>query len=186
MVERLAGALPEVSALPANDPRASYLHPRSRAQLTLAGKQLGVFGALHPDTVDAFDLGGPALVIEIDLTELEALPAPLAKFRPIPRLPAVTRDIALEVPNGVPAAEVGRIIAEAGGELCESVALFDLFEGGSVKAGHRSLAFHVVYRDPKAAKDPDNARTLTDAEVDQCHERVVRTAGERFGASLRA
>ena len=66
------------------------------------------------------------------------------------------------------------------------VAIFDLFAAGSVPADHRSLAFHVVYRDPLAASNPDKARTLTDAEVDKRHASVEAAMKERFGAKLRA
>jgi phenylalanyl-tRNA synthetase beta chain len=66
------------------------------------------------------------------------------------------------------------------------VEIFDLFRGGSSPAGHRSLAFHVVYRDPRAATDPEKARTLTDDEVDRRHKSVVETVHARFGATLRA
>jgi phenylalanyl-tRNA synthetase beta chain len=80
---------------------------------------------------------------------------------------------------------VGEGIRQAAGDLCESVELFDVFAGEGVEAGHRSLAFHVVYRDPRAGDDPDAARTLTDAEVDARHAAVVAAARERFGARLR-
>jgi phenylalanyl-tRNA synthetase beta chain len=186
MVERLTGKVPQVAVLPESDPRAQYLHPRGRARLQLDGCDLGVFGAVHPNTLDSFDLAGPALLIEIDLTVLETLGQRVAKYHPIPRLPAVTRDVALEVPSQITAAEIEHVLLETGGELCESVSLFDLFEGGNVKAGHRSLAFHVVYRDPKAARDPENARTLTDQEVDTQHQKLVKAVTEKFGAHLRA
>lgn len=186
IVERVTGNRATVQALPTSHPGAHYLHPRARALLCVEKTAVGSFGALHPDTVDAFDLDGGAFVVELDLAALEVATRAVAKYSPIARLPAVTRDVALELPSEIPAAEVQRVIAEAGGELCESVSLFDLFEGGSLKAGHRSLAFHVVYRDPRAKSDPENARTLTDAEVDQCHAKVVKIAGEKFGAQLRA
>jgi phenylalanyl-tRNA synthetase beta chain len=69
-------------------------------------------------------------------------------------------------------------VREAAGELAEHVALFDRFAGGSVPQGHASLALHVVYRAPD--------RTLTDAEVDAAHARVVASVQKRFGATLRA
>jgi phenylalanyl-tRNA synthetase beta chain len=185
MIERLTGKTAQISVLPEGDPRAHYLHPRGRARLELEGRDLGVFGAVHPSTLDSFDLTGPALLVELDLTAVEAVGHAVAKYRPIPRLPAATRDVALEVPSQITSAEIERVLLENGGELCESVALFDLFEGGSVKAGHRSLAFHVVYRDPKAARDPENARTLTDQEVDTQHQKLVQAVTEKFGAQLR-
>jgi len=69
-------------------------------------------------------------------------------------------------------------VREAAGDLGERVALFDRFVGGSVPAGHTSLALHVVYR----AAD----RTLTDVEVDQRHAHVVAEVQRRFGAQLRS
>lgn len=185
MIERLTGKTAELSVLPDSDPRAQYLHPRGRARLELEGRDLGVFGAVHPNTLESFDVAGPALLVELDLVAIEALTQAVAKYRPIPRLPAVTRDVALEVPSQITAAAIEQVLLESGGDLCESVALFDLFEGGSVKAGHRSLAFHVVYRDPKAARDPENARTLTDQEVDTQHQKLVKAVSEKFGAQLR-
>jgi phenylalanyl-tRNA synthetase beta chain len=89
------------------------------------------------------------------------------------------------VADDVPAIEVERVIREAAGELCESLELFDLFRGGGVPEGHRSLAYHLVYRDPKATSDPERARTLTDKEVDDRHAQVVRAAGEQLGGRLR-
>ena len=127
-----------------------------------------------------------ALVLELDLDALEALGAAIPKFRPIPALPAATRDLALVVHDGVPAGDVAQAIRAAAGELCESVEIFDLFRGANMPAEHRSLAFHVVYRDPLAATRPQQARTLTDAEVDQRHAAVIGAVGERFGATLRA
>jgi phenylalanyl-tRNA synthetase beta chain len=166
-------------------PTTAHLHPRGAAELLVAGQRVGVLGPLHPDLVNAFDLGSTAQVIEIDARQLERMGQPFPVYQPLPRLPAVVRDIALELPESVPAADVAQAIDEAAGELCESVELFDLFSGAALPPGRRSLAFRVVYRDPRAASDPDNARTLTDVEVDQRHARVIQTTSERFGASLR-
>jgi phenylalanyl-tRNA synthetase beta chain len=95
------------------------------------------------------------------------------------------RDVSLVVRDEVPVLEVERVIRRAAGDLCESVRLFDLFRGGDVPDGHRSLAFHLVYRDPKATIDPDHARTLTDKEVDERHAEVSRAATEELGGRLR-
>ena len=100
-------------------------------------------------------------------------------------LPAATRDIALVVSDDVEAGTVGDAVREVAGDLCESVELFDLFRGAGIAEAHRSLAFHVIYRDPKAATDPERARTLTDVEVDTRHAAVVAAVKERFGAVLR-
>jgi phenylalanyl-tRNA synthetase beta chain len=165
---------------------AKHLHPRGAGEILVEGKVVGRFGPLHPDVIDKLDLGGEAFAIELDLVEIEALGARTPRFQPIPRLPQVARDVALVVSDDVSAEQVESVIRETAGELCESVELFDLFRGGSIPSGHQSLAFHVVYRDPKARTDPENAKTLTDREVDQRHAAVIKAANEKLGGQLRA
>lgn len=166
--------------------RAPYLHPRAAGHVIVEGRVVGGFGVLHPDVVDKLDLGAGCVVMELDLRALAEVGRQRPQFKPIPVLPAATRDIALVVADEVEGGVVGASIQEAAGELCESVELFDLFRGQGIPAGHRSLAFHVVYRDPKAATDPEKAKTLTDEEVDRRHKGVVEAAQAKFGATLRA
>ncbi len=163
-----------------------HLHPRGAGEVWVDDQRVGVFGPLHPEVVDAFDLGGEAFVVELDLAAIEGLGRRTPRHRAIPRLPPVTRDVAMVVHDDVTAEQVEAVIREAAGELCESVTLFDVFRGGSVPDDHRSLAFHLVYRDPKAALEPDRARMLTDREVDQRHAQVLAAAGQRLGGQLRA
>lgn len=184
IAERVAGRKVTVAPQPA-DRRAPYLHPRGAGDVLLDGTVVGSFGPLHPDAVDAFDLGGGCVVVELDLRALGRAGLRTPHYQPIPGLPAATRDLAVVVSDDVNAGAVEEAIQQAGQELCESVELFDLFRGGQVPEGHRSLAFHVVYRDPKAATDPDAARTLTDEEVDQRHQGVVEAVKKQFGAVLR-
>jgi phenylalanyl-tRNA synthetase beta chain len=166
--------------LAAQDNRPPHLHPRGAAWIEVDGKRVGSLGPVHPDVLEAFELpaADPAVVVEVDLAALAALGPLPVRFTPLPRFPASTRDLAVVVADAVPAGEVERAVREAAGDLAEEVALFDRFAGGAVPAGHASLALHVVYRAPD--------RTLTDAEVDQRHARVVAEVEKRFGAQLRA
>jgi phenylalanyl-tRNA synthetase beta chain len=167
--------------------RAPHLHPRGAADIAVDGVRIGQFGPLHPDVQKAWDLELAGVVaVEIDLNELARVKRASVRYAPVPRLPAATRDVALVVREDVPAGDVERVIREAAGDLCESVEVFDVFRGGSLPAGHRSLAFHVVYRDPRAAIAPSEARTLTDREVDERHAAVVAKANAELGATLRA
>jgi phenylalanyl-tRNA synthetase beta chain len=179
LVERLTGKTPSV-VLMTPEERAPHLHPRGAAWVMLGERRVGTLGPLHSDVVDALDLGGPLQTVELDLAVIESCGHPTPVYRPIPRLPANTRDVAIIVPNSVAAADVEQAIVAAAGELCESVHLFDVFSGGAIGAGARSLGYRVVYRDPKATTDPDRARTLPDEEVDRQHERV-RAVVKRFG-----
>lgn len=185
LVERVTGRRAEVQHQPA-DTRAPYLHPRGAADVLLDGKLVAAFGVLHPDAAERLDVEGACVLVEVDLGVLEGLGFRTPAFRPIPTLPAATRDISVVVHDDVPAGDVAVAIRDAGRDLCESVELFDLFRGGTVPADHRSLTYHVVYRDPKSATDPEAARTLTDAEVDARHKEVLSTVQARFRAVLRA
>ena len=185
MVARLLRRTASIErATDAND--LALLHPRGAGVITVDGRRVGRLGPLHPDIVDALDLDGEVQVVEFDLAALESIGSEAPRYRSIPRLPAVTRDVALVISDDVPASDVEALLTSVGGELCESIKLFDLFRGQGIPDAHRSLAFHVVYRDPKAVADPENARTLTDKEVDALHAKVVQAAKERYGASLRA
>ncbi|MFT3776564.1 MAG: phenylalanine--tRNA ligase subunit beta [Minicystis sp.] len=185
MAERITGLPATVAAQPA-ERRATFLHPRGAGDVIVDGAVVGCFGPIHPDVADLLDLGGSCLLIELDVRALAQLGHRVPQYKPIPVLPPATRDISLTVHDDVAAGAVGAAIQEAAGALCESVELFDLFRGGQVPADHRSLAFHVVYRDPKAATDPEKAKTLTDEEVDKRHQAVVEAVQKKFGAVLRA
>ncbi|HEX4446984.1 MAG TPA: phenylalanine--tRNA ligase subunit beta [Polyangiaceae bacterium] len=181
LVQRLLGRAPSVVAdALARDHGVSprpLLHPRGAASIVVAGKRVGGLGPLHPDVGDAFEIGEGSVVVEIDLEALQAAGAQPARFVPLPRFPASSRDVSLVVRDDVPAGEVEHAARDAAGDLAEEVALFDRFVGGNVPAGHASLALHVVYRAPD--------RTLTDADVDTRHAQVVAVLEKRFGASLR-
>jgi phenylalanyl-tRNA synthetase beta chain len=140
---------------------------------------------LHPDIAESLGLDTSVQVVEVDLAAIESLGEITPRYRPIPKLPAVTRDLSLVVPETVSAGAVEADLGKAAGELCESVELTSVFRGGSVPQGHVSLTFHLVYRDPRSATDMDNARTLTDKEVDQQQLKVVSRAQSAFGAELR-
>ena len=173
MLRRPAALRPALGA-----ERPGALHPRGAAWIEVGGKRVGSLGPLHPDTGEAFEAGeGAVVVVEVDLLALEAVGVEAAHFITLPRFPASTRDLAVVVREDIPAGEVEDAARDAAGDLAEEVSLFDRFVGGSVPAGHASLALHVVYRAPD--------RTLTDADVDARHAQLVAAVEKRFGASLR-
>ena len=121
---------------------------------------------------------GPVVVVTLDLQVLARTDARARTYAPIPRFPASTRDVAVVVREGLAAGEVQRVLGERAGSLAESVQLFDRYAGKGVPEGHVSLGFRIVYRKPDG--------TLTDAEVDGLHEKVVSEITTRFGATVRA
>lgn len=177
LIERLTGRTPTIEQL---GNTISHLHPRGAAAAIIEGVRVGTFGPVHPDVEEALDLDGSAQVVELNLAVIESLGAATPKYRPIPRLPAVTRDIAMLVDDRTRSSEIETALRDAAGELCESIELFDLFSGPGLSQGRRSLAYRLTYRDPRAATSPEQARTLTDADVDACQARV-RDMARRFG-----
>ncbi|MBD2308404.1 phenylalanine--tRNA ligase subunit beta [Chroococcidiopsis sp. FACHB-1243] len=161
------------------DPR---LHPGRTASLWLQGNRLGVFGQLHPQLRQERGLADEVYVFQLDLDllfdalDVEEMLVP--RFKPYSTYPATDRDIAFFAPVDVSVAELERAIAHAGGQLLESVELFDEYKGQGVPAGQRSLAFRLVYR----ASD----RTLTDAEVEPIHQKVREFLVEKFSLDLRS
>jgi phenylalanyl-tRNA synthetase beta chain len=154
------------------------LHPRGAARIFVGDCLVGHLGPLHPDVLEAFDLGEHAVSVEFDLSVLRELTRAAPKFAGLPKFPANSRDVALIVREAVQAGDVGDAIRKAAGDLASEVELFDRFTGGQVAAGHVSLAFRVLYR--------AESRTLTDAEVDAKHTLVVAEIQTRFGAEVRA
>lgn len=184
LVERVTGQR-VVVRLCAAEARPRHLHPRGASEIAIGEVVLGHLGPLHPDVVEALDLGGGAQIVELDLEAVQHLGKGVAQFRAIPRLPAVTRDLSLVVNDTVAAGSVLEVLEQAGGPLCESLELVALFRGGNLTAAQKSLTFRFICRDPKARTASEEARTLTDKEVDEVQSRMLKAAHGAFGAALR-
>jgi phenylalanyl-tRNA synthetase beta chain len=158
-------------------PTLQGFHPGRAAELQHRGEVMGVMGQLHPKLAQAHDLGD-AIVFQLDLSNVLAAMQAQITYMPVPRFPAVMRDVALIVDEDVAVSQVEAGIRDAAKELLESVTLFDVFTGAQLGAGKKSIAFSIVYR----AKD----RTLIDEEVQAIHHRVVSYLEEILGAKLRS
>lgn len=176
VIESLTGALhvPEVVWEPADHPA---LTPGRSARITAGGQPAGWVGELHPAVAARFDLAGRVLVAELDLESLIAPAADRHAVSAVPAYPAVKEDLAVIVDEAVPAARVFDVVRQAGAPLLDRVALFDVFRGGPIGPGKKSLAFSVSYQAPD--------RTLTDAESVKVRERIVKALAEQLGAVLR-
>jgi phenylalanyl-tRNA synthetase beta chain len=125
---------------------------------------------------EQLDLEGRIFMFNLDFQALVRLAAP-PLFTPLPRYPAVYRDIALVVPEAVPAARVTQALHQHGRPWLVEARLFDVYTGDPIPPGKRSLAFRLSYRDPE--------RTLTDEEINPLHEALVAALGRELGAELR-
>jgi len=155
-----------------------WMHPRLSARIQVGADGLGSVGEIHPRVAEAFELPRGVLAFELFLDALVRHGALVPAHRPIPRLPAVLRDLAVVVEEAVEAEAV--LSAVRAEPLVEGVVLFDVYRGAPLPPGRKNLAMAIRYR----AAD----RTLTDAEADAAHAAIVarlqRDAGIR--AELRA
>jgi phenylalanyl-tRNA synthetase beta chain len=155
-----------------------HLHPGACAVVRREGNVLALIGEVHPQVAARFDLRLRTFLGECDVLRLIQAARPRNfQITPIPRFPAVRRDLAIVVGEGVAAADLEAALREAGGTLLEEVRLFDRYQGDRVPAGMVSYAYHLVYQ----AAD----RTLTDAEVDAVEARILEALRARFNATLR-
>jgi phenylalanyl-tRNA synthetase beta chain len=140
----------------------------------------GHAGELHPRVIDAYGLPLRASAFELDLAVLAAAAAAADPVRgpALPAYPLATQDVALVVPEEVPAAEVAAALTAGAGELLEDVRLFDVYTGAQLGEGLRSLAYTLRLRAPD--------RTLTAAEATAARDDAVAEAARRTGAVLRA
>ncbi|MBI5067445.1 MAG: phenylalanine--tRNA ligase subunit beta [Deltaproteobacteria bacterium] len=145
-------------------PGAGWLHPRHSARISAAdGSVLGTVGELHPRVAAAFELPRGLLSFELSCEALARSGSLTPQHRAIPPFPAVLRDLALVVEEGIQAEAVLAAIRAEG--LVEEAALFDVYRGAPLPAGRKSLAVAIRYRAPD--------RTLTDPEADAAHGRIV-------------
>ncbi|MFO7260424.1 MAG: phenylalanine--tRNA ligase subunit beta [bacterium] len=141
------------------------------------GRRIGGGGRIAQDAVDAPAWADPIWAFEVRLDPAMAAVS-MPQFRALPTHPATERDIALLVPDDVPAARVEAVIRSAGGAYLEDVHPFDVFRGRAVPAGHRSIAFRLRFRAPD--------RTLRDDEADTATERILRRLKDELGIERRA
>jgi phenylalanyl-tRNA synthetase beta chain len=176
-IARLAGDVLGVE-LVVTQGRHQAFHPGRAAQLSLrSGEVVGYAGELHPKLLAAHDMPARSVALELNADALFEAAADVVVARHISTFPVATQDVALVVPQDVPADDVLAALREGAGELLEDVALFDVYAGKGIEEGKKSLAFGLRFR----ATD----RTLTADEASEARERAVATAAERFGAVQR-
>jgi len=157
----------------------STFHPGRSASLHVAGEYAGDFGELHPRVAQTLDLVQyPVMIAEIDLEKILAHVQALYSVQPILTAPPVLEDIALVVPEDMPAAQVEAVIRKAGGKLLREITLFDVYRGDSIDEGHKSLAYALTYQ----AED----RTLSDKEIKKIRKSIITLTGKELGAKLRS
>lgn len=153
-------------------------HPGRCATVQIGSRSIAIFGELNPAVRALWDL--PAQRVNLLEMDIDALPARTKggrAFLPVVRFPAVVQDLAVVVDQGVTAAQVEELIRQVGGKLLKRAVLFDVYQGPSIPAGKRSLAYSLTYQ--------SDEKTLTDADAAKVHNKIVQRLAAVLGAQLR-
>ena len=156
---------------------APTFHPGRNAAVLSRNRQIGIFGEAHPEVLENYDLPYKAYLFDFDMEALVDAAIFAKRFEPISVYPKVERDLAIVVDKAVLSDMPTGLIYATGGELVESVRLFDVYEGEQVPEGKKSLAYAITYHSA--------TETLTDKAVNALHDKVVKRLNQELGAELR-
>jgi phenylalanyl-tRNA synthetase beta chain len=147
------------------------------AAIQLGKLPLGEIGLLSPAQARLYDLRDPVLLAELDFDQLLARRVPSKSFKSLPQFPSIRRDVAMLVPEATTHEAVAAVVKQTRPANLETVELFDIFRGKNTAPGQKSVAYAFTYRHPD--------RTLTDAEVNAAHEKLVEQLKQTLRAVIR-
>ncbi|WZW03179.1 phenylalanine--tRNA ligase subunit beta [Staphylococcus aureus] len=151
------------------------LHPGRTAEILLENKVIGFIGELHPTLAADNDLKR-TYVFELNFDALTAVSVGYINYQPIPRFPGMSRDIALEVDQNIPAADLLSTIHAHGGNILKDTLVFDVYQGEHLEKGKKSIAIRLNYLDTE--------ETLTDERVSKVQAEIEAALIEQ-GAVIR-
>ncbi len=161
--------------VPSQEP---FLHPGRRANVVVNGETVGYIGELHPDMAEKYDIEGVRVYVgELALSPFYRAKIKPVRYQPLPRFPAVERDLAFICDADMPVGEIEAAIRKAAGPLLESVTLFDVYRGAQIEAGKKSVAYSLAFRSPGS--------TLKDEEITPILQKIYKTLEEK-GCILRS
>lgn len=177
----------EVEALLAglNLPKAEYIadsnnpscHPGRCAAISINDKLVGHIGQIHPIVAKNYGIDAEVYCAELNMEDLYGAELPEATYVPLPKYPAVTRDLAIICDEDITVAQAEKVISSAAGKLLRTIRLFDIYRGTGIPEGKKSMAFSLELR----ADD----RTLTDTDSDTTTTNVLDALQREIGATLR-
>lgn len=154
-----------------------YLHPTRTAEIIADGAVIGYLGEVHPKVAVKFGLDRRAYIAELDAEFIFSKEQGVPEFNTISKFQSVERDLAVLADKNVEASAIINAVKAADNGIIESVSIFDIYEGGQVEAGKKSVALKLVLRDKTA--------TLKDDVINAQIEAVLASLLEKTGAALR-
>jgi phenylalanyl-tRNA synthetase beta chain len=155
----------------------SLFHPAMQMEVTCEKTVVGQFGQLHPQFLDNRKMPKHIFIAELDLGLLADKNVAIPRMVAIPEFPAIRRDLALMVPKSANHRDIVKIIADEGRKLLEDHHLFDIYQGKGIEDGFRSMAYSLTFR--------DNAKTLTDEEIQPIIDKIVARLAKELNVNLR-
>ena len=147
--------------------KLSLWHSKKCAEIKIGQEEVGFLGEMSDKISETLKLSQKVVLFDLDFEKLAKLASEEHEFRPIPKYPSAVRDLAILVPPQVKVEEVLNVIEITGGTLVRDIDLFDIYEGEELPEGKKNLAFHLIYQ----AQD----RTLSSKEIDQLHQKIIKT-----------
>ena len=158
------------------DDLCAYTRPAYTAQI-IAGKELiGRVGEVRPQVLRHFDLSWPAFIFELNLQTISTLIPDIYYSKPIPKFPAVSRDLTIIINKDIESRAILESIRNVNEKLVEQIHLFDVFEGDPIPSGEKSISFRIIYR--------SSSETLIDEKVNHIHKTISDRLLKEFDATL--
>ena len=154
-----------------------YYHPGKACRILSGNRELGSFGELHPSVQENYGIDAQLLYLELNFEKLIGCRREMGTAQVPSRFPSTFRDIAMLLPEATPAAEIIACVEAVKAMELEGVELFDLYTGGNIPKGEKSIAVRVRYG--------SRERTLTDDEVTKLHQRVIAALQKKLNVSFR-
>jgi phenylalanyl-tRNA synthetase beta chain len=155
-----------------------FLHSGQFANVLCGGELIGFVGMLHPDVLSPWGIEEEVFVFELNFDDVADVARRKDKrFSEFSRFPGVERDMALVVPENIPAVEIEKSISDSGVGFIDDVRIFDVYRGKGIEPGHKSVAVKVRFS--------RHDRTLTEDEVTSAMDRIMGSLKMGVGATLR-
>ena len=156
----------------------TVMHPGRCADIYVNDEKLGTFGELHPASAKNYTFSSRVYLAELDLETLFNNIQKSEKYSQLPKYPAITRDFSFVCEEKTAAGAIAETIKNCDRNLIEKIELFDVFRGGQIGEGMKSLSYSVTLR----AKD----HTLTVEEADRVSRKIISAASFKHGAEIRS
>ena len=157
--------------------KTETLHPGKSAEIYVGKDSISKFGEVHPQILENYRINEKVYYAEIDLSKFVKYGKNNKKYTPIPKYPAVERDIALVVDEQIEVGQIENIISKKSKNILETAKLFDIYRNEKLGQNKKSVAYELIFR--------ANNRTLTDDEIKNTMEAITKELQVALGAELR-